>query len=56
MKHVKIAVIIMAAIVVAAVGIFLGAKYINDKNQDKKTSEDEQRMLFGFNSDDVDKM
>lgn len=56
MKHVKIAVIIMAAIVVAAVGIFLGAKYINDKNQDKKTSEDEQLMLFGFNSDDVDKM
>lgn len=54
MKKLKIAIIIMAAAVVAAVGIFLGAKFINDKQNEDKQAEEDKLVMFDFKDSDVD--
>ena len=56
MKKIWIAIVIMAAAVIAALGIFLTANYINDKNEQEQQAEENKLIMFDFNSNDVKKV
>ena len=56
MKKIKLVIIIMAAAVIAALGIFLTANYINNKNEEEKQAEENKLIMYDFNSNDVKKV
>lgn len=56
MKRIKIAGIILAAVIIAAAGIFLIAKYYNDKTAEESEAEAQKLIMFDFNADDVEKV
>ena len=56
MKKLKLVIIIMAAAVIAALGIFLTANYINNKNEEEKQAEENKLIMFDFDSDEVKKV
>ncbi len=56
MKKIKLVIIIMAAAVVAALGIFLVANHINDRNEQEKQAEENKLVMFDFDSKNVKKV
>lgn len=56
MKRLKTAIIIMAAVLVAALGIFLIATKQNSDKLSKESEEADKLILFDFDSDSIDKV
>lgn len=56
MKRIKIAIIIMAAVIVAAVGIYFIADYFNNKSIKEAEEEEQKLVMFEFNSEDANKV
>ncbi len=56
MKRIKIAIIILAAAIVAAIGIFFIANYFNDKSIEESEAEDNKLRMSKFNNDNAKKI
>jgi len=56
MKRIKLAVIILLVVLIAATGIFLVAYYFKDKTEKAEQLEEEKLILFDFEYNDVDKI
>lgn len=53
MKRIKTAIIIMAAVLVAAMGVYIAVSAYNDKVQKEAEEEANRLIMFSFDSDDV---
>ncbi len=56
MKRIKFAIIILAAVLVVAAGIFLAAYHFNDKAEKEAKAEEDKLIMFDFSDDDVEKI
>lgn len=56
MKHIKIAIAIMAVIVAAALGIFLIANYFSNNKKNQEAAEEQKLVLFDFDDSAVSKV
>ncbi|MBQ8435423.1 MAG: DUF4340 domain-containing protein, partial [Oscillospiraceae bacterium] len=56
MKRIKLAVIILLAVLIAATGIFLAAYYFKNKTEKAEKLEEEKLVIFDFDDSDVDKI
>ncbi len=56
MKRIKLAIIILAAVLLLAGGIFTVAYFINDKAEKDAKAEEDKLTMFDFNEDNVDKI
>lgn len=56
MKRIKLAVIILLAVLIASAGIFLAAYYFKNKTEKEKQLEEDKLVLFDFEDNDVDKI
>ncbi|MGN1480755.1 DUF4340 domain-containing protein [Porcipelethomonas sp.] len=56
MKRIKIAIAIMAVIVIAALGIFLMANHYSNNKKTKEAEDEQKLVLFDFDEDAVDKV
>ena len=56
MKKIWIAITIMAAAVIAALGIYLAADHFNDKKQAEQQADEDKLIMFDFDSNNVKKV
>lgn len=56
MKRIKLAIIILLAVLVASAGIFCVAYYFNDKSEKEAAAEEEKLKMFEFDEEAVDKI
>lgn len=56
MKRIKIAIAVMAVILIAALGIYLLANHFNTKKSKKETDEANKLILFNIDEDAIDKV
>ncbi len=56
MKRIKIAIIVLAAVVIVSIGIFLIANYFNNQSIEKNKEEEQKLVMFDFNQETINKI